>query len=88
MTPEGAGRTGRRQDPPTCEAGRHEDCPTSASALQVKRMFVLGIDPGLSRCGFGLVKAGTNTDSVDGELHDLTTCARVRSRTSLICSFR
>lgn len=28
------------------------------SGLQFKRMFVLGIDPGLSRCGFGMVRAG------------------------------
>jgi crossover junction endodeoxyribonuclease RuvC len=51
----------------------HEDCARSTldlvlfancrrAALQgtnvFKRMFVLGIDPGLSRCGFGLVQAG------------------------------
>src|ERR1700722_8116557 len=38
---------------------RHRDPPARAWVrLRYERMFVLGIDPGLSRCGYGLVERG------------------------------
>lgn len=35
-----------------------ESTPAREPATRVERVFVLGVDPGLSRCGYGLVEGG------------------------------